>query len=109
MPISKESYEELKEYWDYQRKVEYNRELVFKMAEKLQVKAVHEIGPMSIQEVRDYLWSKVEQNEYEDPIKGWIPEDDNYKFEWELKQLPMVKGRPVVLRAKKGLNEVFDE
>ena len=25
MPITKESYKDLKEYWDYQRKVQYNR------------------------------------------------------------------------------------
>ena len=34
MAISKQSYKELKEYWDYQRKIEYNKEMVHFMAEK---------------------------------------------------------------------------
>ena len=34
MAISKKSYEELKEYWDYQRKIEYNKEMVYFMADK---------------------------------------------------------------------------
>ena len=27
MAISKQSYEEQKEYWDYQRKIEYNKDI----------------------------------------------------------------------------------
>ena len=27
MAITKQSYKDLKEYWDYQRKVEYNKEI----------------------------------------------------------------------------------
>ena len=26
MPITKESYQDLKEYWDFQRKIQYNKE-----------------------------------------------------------------------------------
>ena len=29
MAIPKAKYEELKEYWDYQRKIEYNREVIY--------------------------------------------------------------------------------
>ena len=29
MAITKQSYKDLKEYWDYQRKVEYNKEIVY--------------------------------------------------------------------------------
>ena len=29
MAITKQSYNDLKEYWDYQRKIEYNKEMVF--------------------------------------------------------------------------------
>jgi hypothetical protein len=35
MAISEKEYKELKEYWDYQRKVEYNREKVYYMARKV--------------------------------------------------------------------------
>ncbi len=34
MAISKKSYEELKEYWDYQRKIENNKKRWYFMAEK---------------------------------------------------------------------------
>jgi len=29
MAITKQSYTDLKEYWDYQRKVQYNKEVVY--------------------------------------------------------------------------------
>jgi len=34
MAITEQSYKDLKEYWDYQRKIEYNKEIVHYMAEK---------------------------------------------------------------------------
>ena len=34
MAITEQSYKELKDYWDYQRKIEYNKEIVHYMAEK---------------------------------------------------------------------------
>ena len=40
MAISKKSYKELKEYWDYQRKIEYNKEMVHFMAEKFKGQSV---------------------------------------------------------------------
>ena len=33
MAITKQKYNDLKEYWDYQRKVQYNKEIVFNMAD----------------------------------------------------------------------------
>ena len=35
MAISKQSYKELKEYWDYQRKIEYNKEMVHFMDQEV--------------------------------------------------------------------------
>jgi len=34
--ITKKDYEDLKEYWDYQRKVQFNKEIVHNMAEQVE-------------------------------------------------------------------------
>ena len=34
--ITNKSYKDLKEYWDFQRKKEYNREMVFGMADQFE-------------------------------------------------------------------------
>ena len=34
----------------------------------------------NIQEVKDTIWSKIPQSEYEDPPEEWIPEDPNYRL-----------------------------
>ena len=116
--ITKESYEDLKEYWDYQRKVEYNREVVFAMADQFENRVYNDFGPMSLNEMKDLLWARVKSEDYEEPKVGWVPEDPNLRFEWEgpaympNAQLEKPKGRPVVLRAKKNFedwNDIFDD
>jgi hypothetical protein len=116
--ITKESYEDLKEYWDYQRKVEYNREVVFAMADHFENRVYNDFGPMSLNEMKDLLWARVKSEDYEEPKVGWVPEDFNLRFEWEgpaympNAQLEKPKGRPVVLRAKKDFedwNDIFDD
>ena len=42
--ITKESYKDLKEYWDYQRKVQFNKELVFSMAGEFEGRVYNEFG-----------------------------------------------------------------
>jgi len=115
MPISKESYKDLKEYWDYQRKVQYNKEVVHNMADQFENRVYNDFGPISLDEMKDLLWTRVKAEDYEEPRKGWIPEDEKLRFEWEgpacmpKLQIKGPKGRPVVLRAKKGWDEVFDD
>jgi len=115
MPISKESYNDLKEYWDYQRKVQYNKEVVFNMADQFENRVYNDFGPVSLDEMKDLLWTRVKSEDYEEPRKGWIPEDPSLRFEWEGEshmpkyELPKPKGRPVVLRAKDGWEKAFDD
>ena len=76
MAISKQSYNELKEYWDYQRKVEYNRELVHHMAEKFKV-AFEGLGYKTIYwSMSDYSVSYETINEH---TKGKI-KDHHWSF-----------------------------
>lgn len=81
--ISKKDYEDKKEYWDFQRKVEYNKEKVYEMAERFEGRVHSEMGPVSLAQLKETLWTKVRTEDYEEPHKGWIPQNENYKFEWE--------------------------
>ena len=96
MTISESSYKDLKEYWDYQRKIEYNKEL---LKNSLKQMDIGPLGPkMDIDDMFDSIWVKVDEDDYENPPKNWIPKNDKLKFDWETDNL---KGRPVILRAKK--------
>ena len=85
MAILKKDYDEMPEYWDYQRKVEYNKEKVYEIASNFYGKVYNDDGLMSDKEMIETLWTRVPSSEYEEPPKDWIPKNDNYKFEWEIK------------------------
>ena len=113
MPITKQSYTDLKEYWDFQRKIEYNKEKLQDMVKEMQGRVYNQMGMMSEKELFDSLWTKLPQEAYENPPSTYIPENETYRFEWEgepnkQKQLPLhKKGRPVVLRARKKIDEIL--
>jgi len=104
MAIQQQEYIDLKEYWDFQRKKEYNKERIFAMADKFEGRIFSELGPVSIDEMKQMLWTKIPMEEYEEPPKSWVPADEKYRLwneEWPPKpQLEGPKGRPVILRAK---------
>jgi len=109
MSITKIQYEDLKEYWDYQRKIEYNKEALKNMLNKFEGRVYNDFGMVSQEEVFENLWSKVISDDFEDPPKDWIPKDKKYRFEWEgepkvTKKPSSSKGRPVILRAKTSEN-----
>ena len=107
--ITKEQYKDLKEYWDYQRKIAYNKEMVFMMANNFEGRVYNDFGMVNIDEMKDLLWTRVRPEDYEEPRKDWVPEDPKLRFEWEgAAHMPKIfdlsgtrSGRPVVLRAKK--------
>ena len=106
MPITKKSYEDLKEYWDYQRKLEYNREKLKASLDSMEGRVFTERGMLSTESMFDHIWTNIGNEDLETPVVDWIPKDEKYRFEWEgepdnVKKLPKSKpGRPVVLRAK---------
>ena len=60
MPLTKKEYNDLKEYYDYQRKVQYNRERVEQMAEQFEGRVVlPEYGMLNEKEVFDLMWNKI--------------------------------------------------
>ena len=112
--ITKKDYEDLKEYWDYQRKVQYNKEVVFNMADHFENRVYNDFGMVDLNEMKDMLWARVKTDDYEEPRKGWVPEDPKLRFEWEGEanmpkfEIEKPKGRPVVLKARDGWEEAFD-
>ena len=81
--ITKEDYENLKEYYDYQRKVAYNKEIVFNMAEKFEGRVYNDFGMVNIKDMKELLWVRVKPEDYEEPRAGWVPQDESLRFEGE--------------------------
>jgi len=104
--ITKKDYEDLKEYWDYQRKVEYNKEVVYNMADKFEGRVYNDFGMVNLDEMKDLLWTRVKSEDYENPRKGWVPQDPKLRFEWEGEasmpdfEIEAPKGDSVAMSAK---------
>jgi len=81
--ITKEQYESLKEYYDYQRKVSYNKEIVFNMAEKFEGRVYNDFGMVNMKDMKELLWVRVKPEDYEEPRAGWVPQDESLRFEGE--------------------------
>ena len=118
MSITKQSYADLKEYWDFQRKIEYNKERLRALTKEMEGRVYSQFGMLNEKELFDSLWHKLPQEAYENPPATYIPENETYRFEWEgepnkQKALPLhKKGRPVVLRAKSNTGPIkhpFDD
>ena len=114
MSITKQSYADLKEYWDFQRKIEYNKEKLREMTKEMVGRVYNQFGMMDEKELFDSLWTKLPQDAYENPPSTFIPENEHYRFEWEGEPKEQVKaieytkpGRKVVLRAREQLDKVF--
>ena len=110
MAITQKEYNDLKEYWDYQRKIQYNKEQIYAMAERFEGRAYNDFGPMDINTIKSHLWDRIKPEEYEDPPEDWVPQDPKYKFWHESGELRISdlspKARKVVLRAKQKIDEV---
>lgn len=105
MAISKESYLDLKAYWDYQRLKEYNKELLKFRLNKVRGHAFTPMGPIDPITMFEDIWVNIKEEDLEQPKPGWVPQDEKLRFEWEGEpdntvKLPKYKGRPVMLRAK---------
>ena len=83
MAIPKAKYEELKEYYDYQRKIAYNKEVIYFMAYRFQNRVYNDFGMVSLDKLKEILWTRVQPEDYEEPRKGYVPEDPNLRIEGE--------------------------
>ena len=74
MPIPKQKYKELKAYYDFQRKVSYNKEKLRKAVDFM----------LDEPEVLfNDIWSKMKEDEMQEAPKDWVPKDDKLKIEGE--------------------------
>ena len=109
MAIQPKEYNAQQEYWDYQRKIQYNKEQIFAIAERFKGRTYNDFGPVHIDEVKKMLWDKLPVEEYEDPPEDWIPEDPKYRL-WSEDKLDIKKlspnARKVVLRANSKVKKV---
>jgi hypothetical protein len=108
MAITKAQYEDMKEYWDYQRKVQYNKETIYRMAEQFENRVYSDFGAMPLENVQEILWGRIKSEDYEDPHKNWIPEDESLRFDWEDKPKER-KGKLVVVKAREKWQEDFEK
>ena len=78
--ISKKEYEELKPYYDYQRKVAYNKEKIYEMPHKFNAVCLilSAVNPMLTLSTPIY---RIPPEEYEEPPKDWVPKDEKYRIE----------------------------
>ena len=109
MAIQQKEYVSQQEYWDYQRKVQYNKEQIFAMAKRFEGRTYNDFGPVHIDEVKQMLWDKLTPEEYEEPPQDWVPEDPKYRL-WNEDHIVIPKisprARKVVLRAKSKVDTV---
>ena len=74
MPIPKQKYKELKPMYDFQRKVQYNKEKLRKAVEVM-------LEEPDI--LFNDIWSRMKEEEMTEIPKGWVPQDDKLKIEGE--------------------------
>ena len=80
MVISKEEYENLKEYYDFQRKKQYNREqLMYVCGHIMNI----EQDEADNNQFFDEMWSQFEEKDYQDPPTQWIPRELKWRIEGE--------------------------
>ena len=73
--ISKKEYKKNKPYWDYQRKIEFNREDAMEHAKTFDE---------DVMEVFEHIWNNLSPDNYDDPPKGWTPQNKKYQIEGEI-------------------------
>ena len=74
MPIKRKVYLELKAMYDFQRKVEYNKEKLRKAVEVM-------LDEPDI--LFNDIWSRMKEDEMIEAPKDWVPKNDKLKIEGE--------------------------
>ncbi len=75
MSVSPEEYENLKAYYDFQRKKEYNKE-------QLMLACSHVAGE-DTNSFFDLMWVQFEEKDYQEVPKDWVPKNPQWQIEGE--------------------------
>ena len=79
--ITKKDYINLKEMWDYQRMLEYNKEQLMNKISSLLDNTF--IADVTEEEMFEVFWKKIkERDKFEEPPKAWIPKNEKLR-KWD--------------------------
>tara|TARA_Y100001934_G_scaffold126647_2_gene153844 strand:+ start:1871 stop:2194 length:324 start_codon:yes stop_codon:yes gene_type:complete len=84
--ISRKDYIEQKPYWDYQRKIEYNREKVLKGCTNIINYFGETEDGFMLEEgaLFEKLWNEITPEDYDEPGSDWVPKDKRLRIEGEV-------------------------
>ena len=75
MVINLKEYEELKEYYDFQRKKEYNREQLQDAILEIETRT-----NLSLESSFDEMWSRLDEKDYQEAPNNWVPRDPKWRI-----------------------------
>ena len=78
MTIPIDEYNNLKEYYDFQRKKEYNREQLEDAIKEVESRTGFRIA-LSF----DEIWSRIDEKDYQEAPSYWVPKDSKWRIEGE--------------------------
>ena len=86
MAIQPKEYNAQQEYWDYQRKIEFNREKVRKGCTKIIDYFGETEDGFSLEEgaLFEKLWNEVTPEDYDEPDADWVPARKELRIEGEI-------------------------
>ena len=73
MAIDPKEYENLKEYYDFQRKKEYNREQLKTAIDEME-------GRIGLTMSFDEIWSRIEEKDLQEAPNNWVPKDPKWRI-----------------------------
>ena len=71
--IDPEEYDRLKEYYDFQRKKEYNREQLQTAIDEME-------GRIGLTMSFDEIWSRIEEKDLQEAPNNWVPKDPKLRI-----------------------------
>ena len=78
MTIPIDEYKNLKEYYDFQRKKEFNREQLTAAIEEIEQRT-----GMRVFRTFDEIWSRIDEKDYQEAPSYWVPKDSKWRIEGE--------------------------
>mgnify|MGYP007062019081 CR=1 FL=1 len=81
--ITLEQYNDMPEYWDYQRKIEFNKEKCRKACENIQENFGELSSEADVDDMFEMMWHQIDTEDYEDPPKDWVPKNPDLRLHSE--------------------------
>ena len=82
MTISKDKYNELKPFYDFQRQKEFNKDWCRAVVQKVCNLSDGIIG-FDVDSAIELLWLHMKEEEYQMPPKNYVPDDPKWRIEGE--------------------------